>query len=202
MIVRTKMSKLYFITGTMGSGKSTQLLSKEYNYRENNKKPLIIKPTTDVRNGVYSHGEFGKTFSRPIKQGADCLFLEPNRFEDLKNIIDIKSYDILFVDESQFLTRKDVLFLTTIPDYLNVPVLAYGLKTTAEGDLFEGSATLLAMADEIEIMISTCCFCGRRASHHVRISGGKYLKGDGGCESEDVKYKAVCRKCFIKYIDG
>ena len=32
------MSKLYFVVGTMGSGKSTQLIAKDYNYRENGKK--------------------------------------------------------------------------------------------------------------------------------------------------------------------
>ena len=51
------MSKLFFITGTMGSGKSTQLIAKDYNYRENGKKTLILKPTTDTRNGTYKHGE-------------------------------------------------------------------------------------------------------------------------------------------------
>ena len=79
-----------------------------------------------------------------------------------------------------------------------MPVLAYGLKTTAEGDLFEGSARLLALADEIEIMISVCSFCGRRASHHVRISGGERLAGNAGVEGNGVTYKACCRKCFKK----
>ena len=83
-------------------------------------------------------------------------------------------------------------------DEYNVPVLAYGLKTTAEGDLFDGSARLLALADEIEIMISVCSFCGRRASHHVRISGGERLAGNAGVEGNGVTYKACCRKCFKK----
>lgn len=189
------MSKLYFVSGTMGSGKSTQLISKDYNYRENGKKTIILKPTTDTRNGVYKHGEFGKTYSRPMKEGADCLFLDVGRFNEV-GYDRIKDKDIVFVDEAQFLSKADVDFLASIPDELDIPVLAYGLKTTAEGELFEGSAHLLAMADEIEIMISVCSFCGRRASHHVRISGGEYLTGNAGVEGNGVEYKACCRKCF------
>ena len=195
------MSKLFFITGTMGSSKSTNLIAKDYNYRENGKKTLILKPTTDTRNGTYHHFEMGKTFSRPMKEGADCLFLDPGRFDEL-GLEAVKDKDIVFVDEAQFLTPSDVDFLASIPDELDIPVLAYGLKTTAEGDLFQGSARLLAMADEIEIMISVCSFCGRRASHHVRISGGERLAGNAGVEGNGVAYKACCRKCFKKITEG
>lgn len=195
------MSKLYFITGTMSSGKSTQLIAKDYNYRENGKKTLILKPTTDTRNGTYRHGEMGKTYSRAMKEGADCLFLDAGRFDEL-GLEAVKDKDIVFVDEAQFLTQSDVDFLASIPDELDIPVLAYGLKTTAEGDLFPGSARLLAMADEIEIMISVCSFCGCRASHHVRVCGGKKLIGNLGVESDDVKYKACCRRCFKKVMAG
>ena len=195
------MSKLFFITGTMGSAKSTNLIAKDYNYRENGKKTLILKPTTDTRNGTYHPFEMGKTFSCPMKEGADCLFLDAGRFDEL-GLEAVKDKDIVFVDEAQFLTPSDVDFLASIPDELDIPVLAYGLKTTAEGDLFPGSARLLAMADEIEIMISVCSFCGRRASHHVRVCGGKNLIGNLGVESDDVKYKACCRRCFKKVMAG
>lgn len=192
------MSKLHFITATMGAGKSTQLLAKNYNYLENGKKTLILKPTTDTREGSYGHLEWGKTYSRPMKDGAECLFLDPGKFQE--GLSEIRGKDIVFIDEAQFLTRDDVMLLTEIPDEMDIPVLAYGLKTTAEGDLFEGSAALLAMADEIEIMISVCSFCGRRASHHVRISGGKRLIGNAGVEGNGVVYKACCRRCFKKFM--
>ena len=185
----------------MGSAKSANLIAKDYNYRENGKKTLILKPTTDTRNGTYHHFEIGKTYSRAIKEGVDCLFLDAGRFDEL-GLEAVKDKDIVFVDEAQFLTQSDVDFLASIPDELDIPVLAYGLKTTAEGDLFEGSARLLALADEIEIMISVCSFCGRRASHHVRISGGERLAGNAGVEGNGVAYKACCRRCFKKITEG
>ena len=184
----------------MGGGKSTQLLAKEFNYRENGKKTLIVKPTTDTRNGTWGHGEWGKTYSRPMKSGSVCLFLDPSRWNEIEKYVSIADKDIIFVDEAQFCSATDVDEMARWVDSYNVPVLAYGLKTTAEGDLFEGSARLLAMADEIEIMISVCSFCGRRASHHVRISGGRRLVGNAGVEGNGVAYKACCRKCFKRIL--
>ena len=182
----------------MNSGKSTALITKEFNYRENGKKTLIVKPTTDTRNGAWTHGQWGQTFSRPMKSGSECLFHDPNRWNEIEKYTMIADKDIIFVDEVQFCSPSDVDEMARWVDEYNVPVLAYGLKTTAEGDLFEGSARLLALADEIEIMISVCSFCGRRASHHVRISGGERLAGNAGVEGNGVAYKSCCRKCFKK----
>ena len=32
------------------------------------------------------------------------------------------------------------------------------------------------------------------------MSGGKYLAGNAGCESKDVKYESCCRRCFKKHL--
>lgn len=191
------MAKLSFIYGPMNSSKSMRSIGLRHSYFEKGKKAIIVKPTTDTRCGKYKHLEEGITTSRAILQGAPALFCDPDRFDEL----DIKgmNLDALIVDEAQFLSKKDVWTLSKVVDTLNIPVIAFGLKTTAEGDLFEGSAALLAMADELE-EARGICKCGKRATHHVRVSGGKYLVGNAGCESEDVKYESVCRRCFMKFM--
>lgn len=193
------MAKLFFIYGTMGSSKSSLLICKNHSYKEKGKKTLIIKPTTDTRNGAFGHGQFGSTCSRPIPEGPECLFLDPGNFKDLPKFVDVENLDIIFVDESQFCKKEDIYYLSDVVDDLNIPVMCYGLKTTAEGDLFEGSSALLAIADELEETIGICD-CGRRATHHIRVSGGKYLAGNAGCESKDVKYESCCRRCFKKHL--
>jgi thymidine kinase len=45
------------------------------------------------------------------------------------------------------LTRTQVIELAAICDELDIPVLAYGLRTDFQGQLFEGSGALLALAD-------------------------------------------------------
>ena len=108
----------------MNSGKSTALITKEFNYRENGKKTLIVKPTTDTRNGAWTHGQWGKTFSRPMKSGSECLFLDPNRWNEIEKHTMIADKDIIFVDEVQFCSPSDVDEMARWLDEYNIPVFA------------------------------------------------------------------------------
>lgn len=195
------MAKLAFVYGPMNSAKSARLLATNHCYLEKGMKPLIVKSTIDVRNGRYNHGEWGKTTSRAIPQGAECLFLDSGRFSEMERFVDLIYTDVILVDEAQFLMKDDVWYLSDIVDEYDLAVVSYGLKTNAEGELFEGSAALLAMADELE-ECRGICKCGRRATHHIRLSGGTGLVGEAGVESEDVKYESVCRRCFKEFLRG
>ncbi|MEJ2002183.1 MAG: thymidine kinase [Maritimibacter sp.] len=80
-------------------------------------------------------------------------------------------------------------------DDLRVPVMAYGLRVDFQGNLFPGSATLLALADEMR-EARTICHCGKKATMVVRQdeAGNVLVAGDqvqiGGNES----YVSLCRK--------
>ena len=73
--------------------------------------------------------------------------------------------------------------------------MCYGLRVDFKGDLFPGSATLLALADEMR-EVRTICHCGKRATMVVRQDGeGKALTGGeqvqiGGNET----YVSLCRR--------
>ena len=45
------MAKLYFRYGAMGSSKTANLLMTRYNYLEKGKKPLLLKPKIENRDG-------------------------------------------------------------------------------------------------------------------------------------------------------
>ena len=45
------MAKLYFRHGTVGSAKTLNLLAVAHNYRQQNKRVLLIKPSLDTRFG-------------------------------------------------------------------------------------------------------------------------------------------------------
>ena len=83
----------------------------------------------------------------------------------------------MLVDESQFLTPAQVKQLGAVVDELNIPVLCYGLRTDFRGELFPGSAQLLAWADNL-VELKTICHCGRKAIMVVRV------KADGTAERE------------------
>ncbi|MFY8058531.1 MAG: thymidine kinase, partial [Planctomycetaceae bacterium] len=136
------MAKVYFYYSSMNAGKSTTLLQAAWNYRERGMQPLLLTPRLNTRDGL------GKIASR--------IGLEANAhsFSENDSLIEIfrgqhRSTPIacVFVDEAQFLTRRQVSELCRIADDESVPVLAYGLRTDFQGALFEGSQYLLAWAD-------------------------------------------------------
>lgn len=182
------MAKLYFYYGAMGASKTANALMAEYNYTERGKKVLLAKSDADVRDGK-------KIIKSRIGLQKECFLLS-----EICNMSDeqISEYDAVIVDEIQFATTQQVDFLAKIVDSLNIPVLCYGLRSNFKNNLFEGSARLMAIADEIK-EIKTVCWCGKKATCNVRYNENGIIKEGpeilmGGNES----YIALCRKHFME----
>jgi thymidine kinase len=162
------MAKLYFYYSAMNAGKTTHLLQSSHNYRERGMTTLILSSSLDDRFGR------GVVKSRIGIQSPSIIF---NQSEDLFELVSQQDpVDCILVDEAQFLSKAQVYQLTEIVDKLNVPVLAYGLRTDFQGELFEGSQYLLAWADELR-ELKTICHTGKKATMVVRIDeSGKAIK--------------------------
>lgn len=191
--------ELRFIQGPMNGGKSTQLLVAAYKLEENNIPFIIFKSSIDTRDSGVIH-------SRPLGD-RPCVSVLPEEdiIKAFEREVSKNDYDLfrksnarwVLVDESQFLTEKQVDGLATIADVYNVNVVCYGLKTDFQRHLFPGSKRLIEIADEVE-EIKTTCRCGRKALFNVRIdSKGKILTEGAQVEvgAED-KYITLCRKCY------
>ena len=87
--------------------------------------------------------------------------------------------------------------LTDVVDKLDIPVLAYGLRTDFQGEPFEGSMYLLLLADNL-IELKTICYCGRKAIMNARMDAQGCIVRSG--EQVEIggndKYVAMCRKHF------
>ncbi len=184
------MAKLYFHFSTMNAGKSTLLLQASYNYRERGMKTFLLTAAIDGRAGK------GKISSRiGIEASADMFDAESDLFEMIRKRQRQDSLDCVFLDEAQFLSKAQVWQLTRAVDDLKVPVMCYGLRVDFRGELFPGSAALLALADEIR-EARTICYCGKKATMVVRrdADGTPMTEGDqiqiGGNET----YVPLCRK--------
>ena len=107
----------------------------------------------------------------------------------------LKPYACIIVDEAQFLTRDEVRYLTDLVDDWNIPVICYGLRTDFKGELFPGSAELLATADVIE-EVKTICWCGKKALCNARFdeSGHVIKEGEQVVLGANDKYIGLCRK--------
>lgn len=186
------MAKLYFYFAAMNAGKSTVLLQSSYNYRERGMRTLLFTPAIDNR---YQNG---KVYSR-IGLSEEALIFNSKDNLYQKFIQQKESYSCVLIDEAQFLTRQQVYELTEISDQLQVPVLAYGLRTDFRGELFEGSQYLLAWADEL-IEIKTICHCGRKATMILRINeqGEAITEGEQVLIGGNNLYSSTCRKHFKK----
>lgn len=186
------MAKFYFYYSAMNAGKSTTLLQSSYNYNELGMNPLVLTPQLDNRSGE------GKVASRIGLNAEATTFVQTDNLLDrIKELHEARPVHCVLVDEAQFLTKQQVRQLSDVVDELDIPVLAYGLRTDFQGNLFEGSENLLAWADSLT-EIKTICHCGRKATMVLRLGeDGKPLRDGaqvkiGGNET----YMSVCRRHF------
>jgi thymidine kinase len=186
------MAKLYFYYSSMNAGKSTSLLQSSYNYRERGMNTLVLAPAIDDRYGV------GRVRSRIGLQSEALTFKSSDNLHDLvAKHLETQKLHCVLVDEAQFLTRDQVFQLGEITDSLNVPVLAYGLRTDFQGEPFDGSKYLLAWADNLN-ELKAICECGRKATMVVRLDeNGNAIKQGSQIEiGGEEKYVSLCRKHF------
>ncbi len=188
------MAKLYFNYSSMNAGKSTALLQANHNYLERGMKTKMFTFSGDNRY------EENRIVSR-IGISADALPFskDTDLFLSLTEDKDQREIKCVLIDEAQFLTKEQVAQLGRIVDELDTAVLAFGIRTDFQGELFEGSKYLLAWADNLK-EIKTVCWCGRKATMVVRLDkqGNILSQGEqleiGGNE----KYVPLCRAHFNK----
>ena len=188
------MAKLYFYYAAMNAGKSTTLLQADFNYRERGMETMLWTAVHDDRAG---EGRIGSRIG--LETEAHAYAPDINLFDAIiKELLKRKLHCIL-VDEAQFLTRDHVLQLCRIADELSIPVLCYGLRTDFLGNLFPGSAALLAMADAL-IELKAVCECGRKATMNLRVDAEGHAVA-AGAQTEiggNDRYVALCRRHFFE----
>jgi thymidine kinase len=191
------MAKLYFHFSTMNAGKSTVLLQAAHNYVERGMSPYLLTAQFDNRAG---EGRIGSRIG--IGKEADTFAPGEDLFAKVKKRLDQGPCACVFIDEAQFLDKEQVWQLARAVDDLNVPVMCFGLRVDFRGELFPGSATLLALADEMR-EIRTICHCGKKATMVVRQDEtGRALRDGaqiqiGGNET----YVSLCRRHWREAVD-
>lgn len=184
------MAKLYFYYAAMNAGKSTTLLQSAHNYEERGLNVLLFTPKLDDRYGV------GKITSRiGLEREAQIFDRETDLLEAVFAVHGTKKLDCILIDEAQFCTQTQVLQLTLICDRLNIPVLAYGLRTDFRGEPFEGSRYLLAWAEEL-VEIKTVCSSGKKATMNARLDAAGERIWEGAQVDIGHHYLAMARREF------
>ena len=179
------MAQLYFKYGAMGSSKTANALMTRFNYEERGQQTLLVKPRMDTRDGDH-----------PVASRLGLAYPSVY-FDELKDlpIMELQQNACIIVDEAQFLTREEVMYLVYLVDDLDIPVICYGLRADFKGDLFPGSEALLVLADKLE-EVKTICWCGRKATFNARFDReGHVLKeGQQVVLGANDQYIGLCRK--------
>ncbi|MBZ6067459.1 thymidine kinase [Aeromonas schubertii] len=188
------MASLHYKFAAMNSGKSTQLIQAHFNYCERGMNPLAMTPAIDDRFGV---GVISARVGLTLK--VEVFGEESDLFELLRERNEQKRIDVFIVDEAQFLTREQVYQLARIVDELDIPVVAYGLKTDFRAELFPGSYHLLCLADKVE-ELKSICWCGNKAHMNARVSASGEVMRDGAQVEigGNDRYVSLCRKHYLE----
>ena len=106
------MAQLYFKYGAMGSSKTANALMTRFNYEERGQKTLLVKPRLDTRDGDHMGvSRIGLTYP--------CIY-----FDEMQqlSVMELQQNACVIVDEAQFLTREEVMYLVGLVDDLGIPV--------------------------------------------------------------------------------
>ena len=192
------MAKLYFYYSSMNAGKSTALLQSSYNYKERGMNTMVMAPELDDRYGI------GKVTSRiGLESEATTFKPDDKLFEIVEARTRKEPIHCVLIDEAQFLTKEQVFQLGEVTDKLNIPVLAYGLRTDFQGEPFEGSKYLLAWSDNLK-ELKAICHCGTKATMVVRMDehGNAVQEGSQVEIGGNDRYVSMCRRHFKEHFYG
>lgn len=189
------MAKLFFRYSAMDAGKTLDLLKVAYNYEDRGQHTLVVTSAIDRRAGdnkVRSRIGFDKE--------AISTTVEDNLFDLIKVQNEQQKIACVLIDEIHFFSSEQIIQLSDVVDYLNIPVICYGLRSDYRGEPFPAATTLLAIADTLE-EVKTICHCGRKANFNMLVRDGVAVKqgtpvvvDDENLKKIDTKYVSVCRR--------
>ncbi|MCW1383436.1 thymidine kinase [Novosphingobium sp. KCTC 2891] len=186
------MAKLYFYYASMNAGKSTTLLQADFNYRERGMATMLWTAAVDDRAAEAA-------IASRIGLGADAhrFAADTDLWAKVGAAHAVQPLACVLVDEAQFLTKAQVWQLARLADEAGIPVLCYGLRTDFRGELFEGAAALLGIADALT-ELKAVCHCGRKATMNLRVDaeGGAVRAGAQTEIGGNDRYVALCRPHF------
>ena len=154
------------IVGAMFAGKTSELLKRILWAEHQGKKILVLKHRIDNR---YSE----KLISTHNNLSHHCFPMENWKEIKSKFIINKSNYDVLFLDEVQFMDAKETI--DVVEEFLNdgIDVICSGLDQDSRGKPWETSSFLIGLADKVTKIYGFCNVCGLEATKTFRkIEGG------------------------------
>ena len=171
--------RLEVVVGPMFSGKTETLIKRVYQTeRFYCQKAVVFKPLTDTR-----HAEAAVISHNGTSHVAEWLARDaPALPHDVA---------LIALDEVQFFTMDAVPRILEAL-HAGVNIVAAGLDLTFRGEPFGPVPALMAYADSVTKLTSTCARCSKPATRSHRLSSSTETVLVGGTES----YEPRCLACF------
>jgi thymidine kinase len=170
----------------MGAGKSTHLLNLNHRLTKDGYNVIVAKPEIDTRDKGVIRSRIGLE--------KECLLIN-----DQNNIVNIvkNNTDFILIDEAQFLTENQVIDIVYLVNEYEIDVICYGLRTDYRFQLFEGSQTLFAYADELIEIPYNPLDEDKKITHMKFVNDMPVFEGNP-IEPGDEIYKSVSRKKWFQ----
>lgn len=155
--------KLELIIGPMFAGKTSALLNKARNFKE---EMVLIKPSFDTRYGICEIKTHDGVAAQAFNLSNTDEILRSDNANNAKAV---------FFDEIQFFTEpyfggNIIECITTLLDR-NINVICCGLDLNWKGEPFEIVAQLKKFADQVYALKSKCAICNEPAIYSHKRSG-------------------------------
>lgn len=193
------MAKLNFKYGAMNCGKSDLLIKTAYNYTEQNLSIAVITPEVGLKKPGFITARAGGEWPVDILTNDETdVRAEVHRHMGRSGL------DCVLVDEAQFMRAPQIDQLERIAKLDNISVIAHGLRSNVQRQLFEGSKRLFELSDSIEKM-PTMCKCGSQAEYNGRFLDDTFHVGQPIVMIDTVypgvRYQSMCATCYLHHFD-
>ena len=181
------MSKgeIQLILGPMFSGKSTELLRRLSRYKCAGKKIISFKYQKDTRYEKTRSDDTKRAIKTHDGQSMDAYPCD-NLFECIELI---KSFDVIGVDEGQFL--PDIVDASEVFANMGKIVIIAAIDGNFKREPFGNILNLIPKAEKVKKLKAICIKCNWTAAFTERITKETKEVLIGGEES----YAATCRNC-------
>jgi len=203
------MAKLTFTHGPMNSLKSGEVLAVAHNYESTGKQVLVTKPSKDKKGGDTIESRGGAPPRKAdflITPGMNVYKEALGRTAARASEMDLPDfrYNALLVDEANFLETLQVDQLRELATFHNLSVMAFGLMTDFQSQLFPGSQRLVEVADNLEKRKTMCNIprCDNQAVFNARRIKDEYTdEGEQiAIDGIDADYHALCARDYLQLV--
>jgi len=170
---------IYLAFGCVSSGKTTELIRQLERQQIAGKRCILIRWIGDTRE-----------FKHRIPDGCVVKIIDSLGIE---NVSEMESYDVVGIDEGQFLGSGLTEFCEAI-SLMGKYVVVAALDMYWNGKQFENTSMLICRAEFPVKFLAVCTLCGsEHAMFSKRLNSSTELVDIGGAD----KYAPRCRQCFM-----